>query len=42
MLEQNIYTIGTAPTVIVAPTVDAARYVLRNMEPETRPVFMQG
>ena len=37
MLEQNIYTIGTAPTVIVAPTVDAARYVLRNMEPETRP-----
>ena len=33
MLEQNVYSIGTAATTVVAPTVDAARYVLKNLEP---------
>lgn len=33
MLEQNVYTIGTAATTVVAPTLDSARYVLKNLEP---------
>jgi len=33
MLTQNVYTIGTAATTVVAPTVDSARYVLKNLEP---------
>ena len=37
MLEQSVYSIGTAATTVVAPTIDYARYVLKNLEPETRP-----
>jgi hypothetical protein len=33
MLEQNVYTVGTAATTVVAPTVDSARYVLKNLQP---------
>lgn len=33
MLEQNVYTVGTAATTVVAPTTDSARYVLKNLEP---------
>ncbi len=33
MLEQNVYTVGTAATTVVAPTIDSARYVLKNLEP---------
>lgn len=33
MLEQNVYTVGTASTTVVAPTVDSAHYVLKNLEP---------
>lgn len=34
MLGQAVYTVGTAATTVVAPTVDSARYVLKNIEPE--------
>ena len=34
MLTQNVYTVGTAATTVVAPTVDSARYVLKNLEPD--------
>ena len=37
MLTQSVFTVGTAATTVVAPTVDAARYVLKNLEPETAP-----
>lgn len=33
MLEQNVYTVGTAATTVVAPTLDSARYLLKNLEP---------
>lgn len=33
MLTQNVYSIGTATSTVVAPTVDAGRYVLKNLEP---------
>jgi hypothetical protein len=33
MLTQNVYTVGTAATTVVAPTVDAGRYVLKNLQP---------
>jgi hypothetical protein len=33
VLQQNVYTIGTAATTVVAPTLDSARYVLKNLEP---------
>ena len=33
MLEQNVYLVGTAATTVVAPTIDSARYVLKNLEP---------
>lgn len=33
MLGQAVYTVGTAATTVVAPTVDSARYVLKNLEP---------
>jgi len=33
VLTQNVYTVGTAATTVVAPTVDSARYVLKNLEP---------
>lgn len=33
MLQQNVYTLGTAATTVVAPTVDAAHYVLKNLQP---------
>jgi hypothetical protein len=33
MLEQNVYTVGTAATTVVAPTIDSARYVLKNLQP---------
>lgn len=33
MLTQNVYSIGTAVSTVVAPTVDAGRYVLKNLEP---------
>lgn len=35
MLTQNVYTIGTAASTVVAPTVDSARYVLKNLEPSS-------
>ena len=34
MLSQNVYTVGTAATTVVAPTTDSARYVLKNLEPD--------
>ena len=34
MLEQSVYTVGTASTTVVAPTIDSARYVLKNLEPD--------
>ena len=34
-LTQNVYTVGTAATTVVAPTVDSARYVLKNLEPSS-------
>ena len=33
MISQSVYSIGTATTTVVAPTVDAGRYVLKNLEP---------
>jgi hypothetical protein len=33
MLTQNVYAVGTAATTVVAPTLDAGRYVLKNLEP---------
>lgn len=33
MLAQNVYTVGTAATTVVEPTLDSARYVLKNLEP---------
>jgi hypothetical protein len=35
MLSQAVYSVGTAATTVVAPTVDAGRYVLKNLEPKT-------
>lgn len=32
-LTQNVYTVGTAATTVVPPTVDSGRYVLKNLEP---------
>lgn len=34
MITQNVYTIGTASTTVVAPTIDAAHYTLKNIEPD--------
>ena len=34
MLEQHVYTVGTAATTVVAPTIDAGHYVLKNIEPD--------
>ena len=34
MITQNVYTIGTAATQVVAPTIDAAHYTLKNLEPD--------
>jgi hypothetical protein len=33
VLQQNVYTVGTATSTVVAPTIDSARYVLKNLEP---------
>ena len=33
MLTQNLYSIGTASTTVVAPTSDVATYVLKNLQP---------
>lgn len=33
MLTQNVYSVGTAATTVVAPTTDAGRYILKNLEP---------
>jgi hypothetical protein len=33
MLEQAVYSVGTAATTVVAPTIDSAHYVLKNIEP---------
>lgn len=33
MLTQNVYSVGTATSTVVAPTVDSGRYVLKNLEP---------
>lgn len=33
MLQQNVYSVGTAISTVVAPTVDSARYILKNIEP---------
>lgn len=33
MLSQNVYSVGTAATTVVAPTLDSGRYVLKNLEP---------
>ena len=35
MLQQNVYSVGTAATTVVAPTTDFARYILKNLEPAT-------
>jgi len=33
LLTQSVYSIGTAVSTVVAPTVDAGRYILKNLEP---------
>lgn len=33
MLDQNVYTVGTAAITVVEPTVDSARYVIKNLQP---------
>lgn len=33
-LTQNVYTVGTATSTVVAPTVDSGRYLLKNLEPD--------
>lgn len=33
MLSQNVYTVGTAATTVVAPTLDSGRYILKSLEP---------
>jgi hypothetical protein len=33
MIEQNVYSVGTATTTVVAPTIDAAHFTLKNLEP---------
>jgi hypothetical protein len=33
MIQQNVYSVGTATTTVVAPTVDAAHFTLKNLEP---------
>lgn len=33
MLTQRVYTVGTSPVTVVAPTTDAARYSLKNLQP---------
>lgn len=33
MLSQSVYTVGTAATTVVAPTLDSGRYILKNLEP---------
>ena len=33
MLQQDVYSVGTATTTVVNPTLDSARYVLKNLEP---------
>lgn len=33
MLTQKVYTLGTTPTTVVLPTVDAGRWVLKNLQP---------
>ena len=36
MLTQNVYTLdGTTATTVVAPTLDAAHYTLKNLQPES-------
>lgn len=35
MLTQNVFTVGTATTTVVAPTVDAGRYTLKNLQPHS-------
>jgi len=37
MLTQSVYSVGTAATTVVAPTVDAGRYILKNLEPGEMP-----
>lgn len=34
MLTQNVYSVGTAATTVVAPTHDHATYLLKNIEPK--------
>lgn len=34
MLNQNVYTLGTAATTVVAPTVDSGRYILKSLQPD--------
>jgi hypothetical protein len=33
MISQNVYTVGTAAVTVVEPTIDAGRYVLKNLQP---------
>jgi hypothetical protein len=33
VLTQNVYAVGTAAVTVVAPTIDSARYILKNLEP---------
>jgi hypothetical protein len=37
MLSQSVYSVGTAAITVVAPTLDAAHYVLKNLEPRLAP-----
>lgn len=34
-ISQAVYSIGTAATTVVAPTIDAANYVLKSLEPDS-------
>lgn len=34
MISQSVITVGTTPVTVVAPTIDAAHYTLKNLEPD--------
>ena len=34
MISQSVITVGTTPVTVVEPTIDAAHYTLKNLEPD--------
>lgn len=39
MLTQNVFSVGTTPVTVVAPTSDFAKYALKNIQPATIPEY---